>query len=199
MEPVLTAIQLGATQLITQSINLLSHVVRGGKGREGKRATLTQAIHPPCHTAQMHYMYVHVHMYHQRTHTTKHTNTNTLLCIVKYRRDLSNSLAHPNSDYVTTSPLSRMYIRMSRHKHKTTQLLCSATQWLRVESLQPDPLHRPPTHPPFCPSVGWPVPRYPPSVSRGSSVPSIAVPCGESHQQGLAAFRPCRGGGGAVW
>ena len=76
-----------------------SALTRGerGKGRGWKTAALTHAIHPPCHTAQMHYMYVHVHMYHQRTHTTKHTNTNTLLCIVKYRRDLSNRLALPNT------------------------------------------------------------------------------------------------------
>ena len=52
------------------------------------------------------------------------------------------------------------------------------------------------TGPPSCPSVEGQVSHYRPSVSQGSSVQGTAVPCVVSHQQGLAASQPCRGGGG---
>ena len=54
------------------------------------------------------------------------------------------------------------------------------------------------TGPPSCPSAGGQVSRYRPSVSQGSSVQGTAVPCVVSHQQGLAASQPCRGGGGGM-
>lgn len=67
--------------------------------------------------------------------------------------------------YVQTHEI-KIHVCFAKHRPRATSSQCSSAQ------------AHPPTNPPSCPSVEWPVPHSPLWASRGSSVPSIAAPCG---------------------
>lgn len=94
------------------------------------------------------------------THHQTHTNTNTLVCIVKYRRGLSNTLAHPNSDYVTTS-CTQSYVytyvctyvspdTVQQTQNHTTCVFCYTLAESGIIAAGPPPQAHPPTFLSFC-------------------------------------------------